>query len=397
MTFTKKLHEVQRSLSEACLDGWLIYDFKQMNVLGCQFLEIPSDLLLTRRFFYWIPSHGECIKVLNRIEPYALDHLPGHAALYGSWKELEDVLSSTLKGRKRIAMEYSPRNAIPAISKVDAGTVDLVRSFGVEVMSSSHLLQPFTSLLTPDQIHSHRMAADMLSQTAAYTWEFIQYHLGQEKVLTEWDVQQFILNEFDKKNYLASHPPICAVNANSANPHYTVSEEGASPICPGDFILIDLWCKQNHPEAIYADITRVAVAGPEPEPKQRQIFDIVRQAQRAATDLVVIRFAESKPLMGWEVDQAARDVIDASGYKEFFIHRTGHNIGTEDHGSGTHMDNYETHDDRLILPSTCFSIEPGIYLPGEFGVRLEYDICIDPDKSVEVTGGSQNSIECLLP
>jgi Xaa-Pro dipeptidase len=396
MSFTQKLADVRQALKEAKIDGWLLYDYRQTNGLATQFLEIPSDLLLTRRFFYWIPQQGNSIKILNKIEPYALEHLPGDISLYGSWKELETTLETLLKDKKCIAMEYSSRNAIPAISKVDAGTIDLIRHYGVDVVSSSYLLQLFTSVLSNDQIQSHLQAAEMLNQTALETWDFIQVQVKKNIPISEWDVQKFILHTFKQNNYITSHVPICAVNANSANPHYVVSYEKASPIRTDDFVLIDLWCKQNHANAIYADITRVGVVAPKPTQRQNQIFEIVRAAQEAATNLVRKRFADSNIVRGYEVDQAARNVIEKAGFGEYFIHRTGHNIGTEDHGPGTHIDNYETHDDRLILPRTCFSIEPGIYLSGEFGVRLEYDICIHSNNQVEVTGGIQNSITCLL-
>lgn len=288
-------------------------------------------------------------------------------------------------------MEYSPRNALPAISKVDAGTVELIRSLGVEVVSSANLLQ---SRWDEHKWQSHLAAAAALDAIAAETWEWIPRRLTDG--LTEYAVQQFILERLAARDCLSDDPPICAVNAHSADPHYVPPKEGSAGIQKGDFILIDLWCRKRGEGTVYADITRVGVAAQKPTARQEEIFGIVREAQEAATDLVRERFAQKRPLMGWEVDQAAREVIQRSGYGDFFIHRTGHNIDMRDHGPGAHMDNYETHDDRVVLPLTCFSIEPGIYLPGEFGVRLEYDLFVHADGRCQVTGGIQTGIETLV-
>ncbi|MCE5317090.1 MAG: M24 family metallopeptidase [Parachlamydia sp.] len=385
--------EIQRNLAEWGVDGWLLYDFRRSNELACQFLSIRSEQLLTRRFFYWIPTQGTPVKIVQAIEDKVLHHLPGETVRYRTWQELEAALKQVLQGAKRVAMEYSPRNALPAISRVDAGTIELVRGNGVEVVSSANLLQV---PLHEDQVRSHLEAAEALDATAEETWEWIARSLEAGRALTEYEVQQFILERFGFRDCVSDDPPICAVNEHSANPHYAPQMENSSIIQKGDFILIDLWCRKKGEGSVYADITRVAVAAEECTERQREVFSIVREAQEAATQLVKECFRDKRPLMGWEVDQAARDVIHRAGYGDYFIHRTGHNIAERDHGPGTHMDNFETRDDRLVTPMSCFSIEPGIYLPGEFGVRLEYDILVHEDGQSEVTGGVQDQIVRLL-
>jgi Xaa-Pro dipeptidase len=293
-------------------------------------------------------------------------------------------------------MEYSPRNAIPYISKVDAGTVDLVRSFGIEVVSSADLLQVFTSEWSEDQFHLHLEAAEVLDDTVSKAWDLIAYSLASNRPISEYDVQQFILTEFSQQNCLCEDPPICAVNAHSADPHYTPNAHNSTPIKPNDFILIDLWCKKKAPRAVYADITRVGVAAAQATAKQQHIFEIVRDARDAAMEFIESRLKQGIPVRGWEVDHVCRMMIQTAGYGEFFTHRTGHNIGEKDHGDGANIDNFETKDTRLLLPKTCFSIEPGIYLPEEFGVRLEHDVYIEADgRSVKVTGGLPTEIFCL--
>lgn len=387
-----KIQRVQKNLRDKNLDGWLLYDFRKTNDLACRFLEIPKEKFLSRRFFYWIPHDGAPVKIVHQIEDDALKHLPGTTNRYRTWEELESHLEKILQGKKQICMEYSPRNAIPYISKVDAGTMDIVRGYGVDVVSSGDILQEYTNVWTEEQLRSHAAAADVLDKAVASAWELIGDSLTFGRMINEYEVQQFILEEIAAQGCLAQDPPICAVNAHSANPHYMPSAASAAPIKKGDFILIDLWCKQDLPHAVYADITRVGVAAEKPTEKQQEIFDIVKNARDAATQFVKERFEKGEPPMGYEVDDAARNVIVAAGYGEYFVHRTGHNINEEDHGPGTHIDNFETQDRRRILPGTCFSIEPGIYIPDAFGVRLEYDVYIDKDQKVHIYGGIQNQL-----
>lgn len=396
MNIEQKLPEIQKKLKESQLDGWLLYDFRRSNELACEFLGITPEHFTTRRFFYWIPQKGEPVKIVSKIEPHVLNHLPGKMIKFLSWQELELSVKAQLSGLKRIAMEYSPRNAVPAVSKVDAGTIELVRGFGVDVVSSADLMMYYTSTWTEEQLNSHLNAAKILDETVTKAWKFIGDALKQQRNVTEYQVQEFILQEFATHNCVTEGKPICAINAHSADPHYEPKPDTSSIIRVNDFILIDLWCKENKPQATYADITRVGYAGPQAPQKYVNIFTIVKNARDHATDLVRQRLGRHMPLHGWEVDQACRKIIEAAGYGANFIHRTGHNIHTKDHGNGTHMDDLETHDTRLILPNTCFSIEPGIYLPDEFGIRLEYDIYVHSDGSIQVTGGIQDQIVSLF-
>lgn len=392
----KKLAEAQKYLKEMHLDGWLLYDFHGNNELARHFLEIPSHQMTTRRFFYWIPKAGVPIKIVHAIESQVLDHFPGEKRTFFSWQSLEAEVGKALKGAKKIAMEYSPKNAIPYVSRVDGGTIDLVRSFGVEVVSSADFLPHFTAVLNDQQIESQIRAGKACDRIANGAWEWIAERLNQGEFITEYDVQQKILADFRKADLFTDHGPIVGVNAHSADPHYEPLKQKASPIKKGDFILIDLWAKEKGEGAVFGDITRVAVAAQRPTERQKEIFQIVRKAQKAAVELIQSRFAHKKRIEGWEVDEAARKVIRDAGFAEFFLHRTGHSIEVNLHGSGAHMDNIEMHDVRPILPATCFSIEPGIYLPGEFGIRLEHDVLIHRDGTVEITGGQQEEIVCLF-
>ncbi|HEV8051312.1 MAG TPA: M24 family metallopeptidase [Parachlamydiaceae bacterium] len=388
-----KLTTVQESIKNSGYDGWLLYDFRKSNDLACHFMEIPEETLLTRRFYYWIPQIGEPIKIVHRIESHVLAHLPGKELVYSSYEELEKQLAIVIKHTSRIAMEYSPRNAIPTVSKVDAGTIDLIRSLGATVESSADLLQPYTSIWTPEQFVSHKAAAEVLQNTVELAWKIIAKAVKNNDKINEADVQRFIIGEFEKHGCIASDPPICAVNANSANPHYSPTSQGSQEIKSGDFVLIDVWCKKNTPHAVYADITRVGIVGAQPTKRQQEIFDIVKAGRDAAIALVSKRLKSGEPIMGWEVDQACRDVINDAGYGQYFTHRTGHNIGERDHGDGANIDNFETRDFRKLLPGTCFSIEPGIYLPGEFGVRLEDDVYLDANgRELHLTVGMQEEI-----
>lgn len=395
MELKEKISDVQKQLQKQKIEGWLFYDFKRSNEIAGRFLEIPSDLFLTRRYFYWIPKKGTPIKIVHEIESHVLNHLPGNTLNYSSWQELHSHLQKILDGCKRVAMEYSPNNALPYISKVDAGTIDLIRSFDVQVVTSASLLQYYTSIWTDAQFKSHLDAAEMLSRTVDQAWTFISQHLKSNISLTEYAVQQFILQKFEQHNYIMDGSPICAVNEHSAQPHYCAEKSRSAQIKRGDFILIDLWCKKNQTDSVYADITRVGVAANHPTKKQNEIFTIVKCARNAATAFVETQFKEGLPITGCEVDKICRQVIIDAGYGKYFTHRTGHNIDQNDHGNGTHIDSLETQDERLLLPRTCFSIEPGIYLPNEFGVRLEYDVYLRPNGKIQVTGGIQEEITCL--
>jgi len=386
----EKIARAQSFLSEMGIDGWLIYDFHGTNDLGCSFLEIPKEMLVTRRFFYWIPSKGEPVKIVHAIEPHVLKSVPGKEVIYNSWKSLHEGLERILKGVKVCAMEYSPENAIPYVSKVDGGTVDLIRKFGAEVVTSSSFLAHFTSVLRESAIESHFEAAKFLDFAVNETFDWIR------EGVSEYEVQLHILDLMQEKGFYTESPPICAVNENAADPHYEPKKESSKIIKKGDFILIDLWCKKIGEKTVYADITRVACFSEKAPSEVIKVFGIVKDAAQAALKLVQKRFESGEIVRGYEVDDAARNVIQEAGYGKFFLHKTGHNIEYSLHGSGAHMDNLEMHDEREILRGTCFSIEPGIYLPDKFGVRLEFDVLVDLAGKVHQTGGFDQELRCLL-
>lgn len=392
----QKIAKVQSFLQESNIDGWLLYDFQRRNPLAVDFLQIPSSTHLTRRFFYWIPKEGEPVKLVHKVESHVLESLPGKAVLYLAWQELQMHLQDLLKGEKCVAMEYSPDNAIPSLSYVDAGTVDMIRSMGLQVVSSGFLIQPFVCTLTARQRKLHLEAAAVLEQVAEGAWNYIAEEIQSERPVTEWDVQNWMSSAMQVCDCEWEGSPICAVGSNSSNPHYSPTKHNARLIQKEDFVLIDLWCKKKEEGAVYADITRVGVVAKQASVRQQEIFAIVLEAQKAATQLIYEASKQRKSIAGYEVDLAARSVIERAGYGSYFIHRTGHNIYTQDHGPGAHLDSLETWDDRPLLKETCFSIEPGIYLPCEFGVRLEYDVYITKDYEVEISGGIQEEIKRIL-
>ena len=396
MDWEARIQDVQRHLQKEKIDGWLIYDFHRINPFASDFLKLDPDLLVTRRFFYWIPAKGEPTKILHVIEPHVLSGVPGKTESYLKWQELEAQLEKVLKGSKTVAMEYSPKNAIPYLSKVDAGIIDLVRSFRVEVVSSASFLQYYTCVLDEEQLQSHLEATQFLDKVVGDAWDKIADALCKEISINEHQVRMFIADQMTAHGFMTEGLPICAVNAHSADPHFEPQKQGSSEIKRGDFVLIDLWCKKKHPRAVYGDITRVAVADTSSTERQREIFSIVRAAQKSATDLVIDRYARGMSLKGFEVDAACRKVIEDKGYGKYFTHRTGHNIYTKDHGPGAHIDSLETQDLRELIPHTCFSIEPGIYIPGEFGIRLEYDVYLGDGGKAIVTGGIEDTLLTLL-
>ncbi|CAF23311.1 M24 family metallopeptidase [Candidatus Protochlamydia amoebophila] len=395
MEFEKKLIEVQQQLKKEKINGWLLYDFRHSNSLAYIFLEIPASKMLSRRFFYWIPSSGEPIKIVPQIESHTLDHLPGIKWIYKSWQELESQLFSLKLENHKVAMEYSPFNALPTLSKVDAGTIDFMRKNGVEVVSSANFIQRYTCVWNPQQLQSHLEAAEILSLIVDQTWNFIEKKLITSQAVDEYQVQQFMLKLMTEHNCVTADPPTCAINANSADPHYSPKKGQALSIRPGDFILLDLWCKKNQPNSVYADITRVGVAAKNAQIKQKHIFNLVKETRDRATLFIKENYEAGLSIQGWQVDQLCRDVLNEKGYGEYFIHRTGHNIGQDVHGPGANLDNFETRDFRQLIPGTCFSIEPGIYLPHEFGVRLEYDVYLSFEKKIQITGGIQEELVCL--
>jgi Xaa-Pro aminopeptidase len=380
------LRAVQAAIRDAGLDGWLLYDFRGTNVLAQRVVGLDNKKL-SRRWFYFVPASGEPKKLVHAIEPAALDHLPGTAkTVYRRWQDLETGVGELVIGAKRVAMEYSERNANPYVSRVDAGTVELVRSYHVEVVSSGDLIQQFEAVWDADQEASHFEAARYCEAAYPIAFNFIRDEIRSKGQTTEAAVQARIMKHFADHKMTTYSPPIVGVGPHSGDPHYETTPDSNSPIRKGDWVLVDLWAKLDRPRAVYADYTRVVFVGESVPAEYVKVFDIVAAARDAGIKKVKDTFAANEPLMGWEVDAATRAVIEKAGYGEQFTHRTGHNIGQETHGNGAHMDGLETREDRRVIRRTCFSIEPGIYLPA-FGVRSEVNIYIDKDGKVHVTGG----------
>jgi Xaa-Pro aminopeptidase len=384
---------IQQALEKAHIDGWLFYSFRDSDPIAASILGVGGEgHIATRRWFYFIPAHADPIKIVHSIERDLLDHLPGLKLIYLPWQQLHQHLKDSLTQSgftrpPRIAMQYSPNNAIPYLARVDAGTVELIRSFGIEVVSSADLVNHFESAWTPDQLSLHEAAATALYQIVDAAFAHIGVALRAKKPVTEYDIQQFIVDAFAERGLISRDPPIVAAGANSASPHYEPTRNRHSPISAGDFVLIDLWARVNRPGAVYADITWTAYAGAQPPARMSRVFEIVRDARDAAVAFVEHAFAAGQTIHGWQVDDACREVIRAAGFAQYFIHRTGHNIHTEVHGNGANIDNLETRDDRVLIPRTCFSIEPGIYLEGDFGVRSEIDVYVS-EAEARVTGGT---------
>lgn len=389
---TEKISKAQARLKELKLDGWLLYDFRGSNDLAWEFLGFDKETVsLTRRFAYWIPQKGEPIKLISHVEKQPFEGLPGKTLAYARWEEYVKGLQLLLKGAKKIALEYSPMGALPTLSKVDGGTIELLKSFGVELVSSYPLLQMGQGW-DKEELSLHREAAKVLQESLKAAWKHVEEELSAGRELSEYELQHFIMRKFEEAGCVSEKgAAICAVNAHAADPHYRASRATSVPIRKGDWLLIDLWCKKNAPKAPYADICAVAVVGRQPIPREKELFQVALQAQQAA-----IAFLKAKKHPeGWEVDQAARTVIEAAGYGPYFLHRLGHNIDEHVHGSGTNLDNYETHDTRTLEGGCCFSVEPGLYIPGEIGVRLETDVYLHADGTVEVTSPLQTQIAIL--
>ena len=389
------LSSIQASLREFDLDGWLIYDFRGLNVPARRLLGLEHKPPGSRRFFYMIPREGEPRKLNHAIEPNALEHLPGGRTIYRSWQELEGGLGTLIGGAQRVAMEYAPELTNPYISRVDSGTIDFVRRLGVDVISSGDLIQLYEAAWDEDQWAMHLEAERVTTSAFDLAWRFVADRTRDGGTVRETEVQAVILEHFARSGLTTYSPPNVSVGPHSGDPHYEPGAGGDGTIREDDFVLIDLWGKVDRPRSVYSDLTRVGYVGRSVPEKYEEIFQIVARSRDAAIDLVRDRYRSGWPLRGFEVDDAARDVIRRAGYESRFVHRTGHNIGQEVHGNGANMDNLETHDERLVLPRTAFSIEPGIYFE-EFGVRSEVNVFIDAAGNVHVTGGPQASVVPIL-
>jgi Xaa-Pro aminopeptidase len=383
------LPAIQAALRERNLDGWLFYDHHHRDPIAYRVLGLPAGLMVTRRWFYLIPAQGEPLKLVHKIEAGHLDSLPGSKRVYSGWQELFDQLKAMLANYLDIAMQYSPNNLVFYVSLVDAGTVELIRGLGKNVVSSGDLVARFEATLTDDQIKTHFAARDMVDSITAAAFQEIG-HRVRNGGTTEHAIQQWFMEAFNREKLVTDDPPIVAVNANAGNPHYEPSAESSAPIREGDLVLLDVWAKQNTPGAVYYDITWMGFAGKAPSDRMRELFQIVRDARDVGVRTVQAAVTAGKAIAGWEVDRAVRGHIQKSGFGQYFIHRTGHSIGTDVHANGANMDDLEIHDERQILPNSCFSIEPGLYLP-EFGVRSEINMLVRKG-SAEVTGKIQKEI-----
>jgi Xaa-Pro dipeptidase len=382
----KKIEQIQAALREYKIDGWLFYDFWKRNEYAQRILEYPAHLLNTRRFFYLIPANGVPQMLVHSIERWNLDHLPGEKTIFLSWQSLESGLKKILSGVKTVAMEYSPANAIPYISKVDAGTVETVRKHGVNVVSSMDLAQYFESRWSDEAYFDNLDTAATMHSIVYKTFAMMGDAIRAKQRITEYDVQQFMMKLFGQHGLVTPEAPNCSVNANSGNPHYEPTKDVHAELHEGDFVLIDLWAKKNKPGATYNDITWVGYLGSSVPEKYTKIFSVVKGARDAAVEFLRESFAQRRVVRGCDVDDVSRAYIVKHGFGEFFIHRTGHSITEDLHGSGANMDNLETRDERQIIPQTSFSIEPGIYFMGDFGIRSEINVYISKNNEIVIPG-----------
>jgi Xaa-Pro aminopeptidase len=384
------LAEIQAALREEGLDGWLFFDHHRRDPLAYRVLKFTPNSIVSRRWYYFVPAQGEPVGLVHKIEAQTLSELPGAMSTYAGWNEMVDGIRKLIGSSKRIAMQYSPNCAVPYVAMVDAGTIELIRGLGVEIATSANLVQYFEARWSKEQLEGHLGAGRRVDRVRREAFERIGEKLRASEPVTEWDIQQFIRSRFREEGLFTDHGPDVAVNANASNPHYEPKEHSSSTIKMGDVVLIDMWAKLDQAEAVYYDITWMGFCGSQPPPKMERVFKVVSEARDRAIQCAQDAVAAKRELCGYEVDDAARSVIRDQGFAEYFFHRTGHSIGTDVHGTGANMDNLETHDERKVIPGTCFSVEPGIYLP-EFGVRSEVNVYID-ETSARVTGEKQESI-----
>jgi Xaa-Pro aminopeptidase len=387
------LEAIQKALAAEGLDGWLFFDHHARDPLAYRVLGLPAERAGTRRWYYLIPASGEPRGLVHSIEASALEGLPGTIAQYSSWIAQVEGIRRLLAGQRRVAMQYSPQCAIPYVSMVDAGTVELVCAAGVEVVSSADLVQQFEARWTAANLECHLEAGRRVDRVRREAFELVGAKLRAGGTVTEFAVKRFIRERFDAGGLVTDHGPIVGVNENSSNPHYEPQADASREIRRGDWLLIDMWAKMDSPDGVYYDITWTGFCGAEPPAEIANVFGIVTEARDRAVRFVQEGVRAGRVLRGFEVDDAARGAIRERGFAEQFFHRTGHSIGAEVHGAGANMDNLETHDERRIIPGTCFSVEPGIYLP-RFGVRSEVDVFVGED-GARVTGEMQDRIVLL--
>lgn len=384
---------VQKDLRAAKLDGWLFYDFRGRDPIALRILQLPPGMR-TRRWFYFVPAKGKARKLVHKIESEALATLPGETSYYAAQSELQDNLQKLVGDAETVAMQYSPRNAIPYVSMVDAGTVELVRSVGVKISSSADLVQKYEACWTSEQLDSHLSAGESVDRIVREAFQLAAKGVRGGKPLTEFDLQQWIAKQFDASGLMTEEGPDVAVGPNASDPHYGPVEGKSAVIREGELLLLDVWAKKKAPGSVYYDVTWIGFMGAKVPDEHAKVFGVVRAARDKAVELILASIARKKPLQGWQVDDAARNVINKAGYGKYFFHRTGHNIGESVHGNGANMDGLESRDVRHLIPRTCTSIEPGIYLP-QFGIRSEVNVYVG-EKEARVTGAVQTEILPLL-
>ncbi|MCF7803876.1 MAG: Xaa-Pro peptidase family protein [Candidatus Marinimicrobia bacterium] len=388
------IEKIQATLQEWDLDGWLLYDFHHSNPIAYQILGFDQGMI-TRRWFYWIPKEGAPIKLVHSIEADYFDETPGRNCVYTGWQDMNAHLEGILTKVDTVAMEYSPKGAIPYISRVDTGTFELVKSFGIEIVSSADLVQLFQSRWDDEAYQLHNETVPIMFDLKDGAFQLISEKIEAGETVTECDVQEWITDGFRENGMETEDPPIVAVNEHSGQPHYSPSREHDTEITEGDFVLIDMWARKSQQKATYVDITWTGFVGDSIPNRYTHIFDIVAEARDAAVQLIQNRWESGKEISGWEVDNAARAVIEDAGYGKFFTHRTGHSLDTSVHGNGVNIDNLETQDRRKIIPGMGFTIEPGIYL-SEFGIRSEIDVYMSEDGPVVTTTPLQKEVLPLL-
>jgi Xaa-Pro aminopeptidase len=386
---------IQNALREAKVDGWLLCDFRNRDYLAYRVIGLNFEKMSSRRWYYYIPAKGEPKKLVSAVEKLRLDTLPGKRMVYLSWQELHASLKKMLGPKKKIAMQYSPKNNVPYVSMVDGGTIELLKSLGYKIVSSADLVQKFVSRISEEGYATHKEAAAIMDRIRAEAFEEIRRAIRNNTGATEYDVQQFIMRRFTEEGLTTYDPPMVGVNDHPADPHFDCTRETARTFKAGDTVLIDMWAKKNVPTGIYYDITWVGFIGTTPPKKYVEIFNAVKAGRDAAIRFVQESFARGKTCYGWQVDDACRAVVKKAGYGKYFLHRTGHSITEETHGNGVNIDNLETKDERALLPGCCFSIEPGIYLEGEMAARTEINMFIRHDGIPEVTGEVQQELVLL--
>jgi Xaa-Pro dipeptidase len=384
---------IQAELRASKLDGWLFFDHHRRDPIAASLLNLSTNGLATRRWFYFIPAKGEPRKLVHRIEAGALDSLEGRKYVYSAWEELHKNLAKLLSGSTKIAMQYSPENNIPYIGLVDAGTIELIRKLKKRVVSSADLVQMFEARWTPEQLHSHLEAGKIIDRVREEAFARAAHFVRAGKPLSEHELQQWITEQF-RANHLTPEDTVVAVQPNNGDPHYEPKATGSRPIRAGDLLLLDMWAKFDRPGSVFYDITWMGYLGDRVPDSYAKIFRIAKQARDGAIKFIQNSISKGRAIHGCEVDGVARGIIRKAGYGKYFVHRLGHSIGQNIHGNGANMDGLETRDDRQIIPRTCFSIEPGIYLP-EFGVRTEVNVYVG-EREARVTGAIQDEILPLL-